>query len=51
LRAPADAGNSWAAEQLAGLLAELGDADELRARANAGDYWAGHTPEVTAHYL
>ena len=37
LRAQADAGDWYAARELAGLLAERGDLDGLRARANAGD--------------
>ena len=41
LRARADAGDRYAATQLAGLLADRGDFDEaeqiLRARADAGD--------------
>ena len=37
LRAWADAGDEYAAEKLAGLLAERGDIDELRVRADAGD--------------
>jgi len=36
-RHAADAGDIYAAEQLADLLAERGDLDELRARADAGD--------------
>ena len=37
LRARADAGDGYAAERLADLLAERGDLDGLRARADAGD--------------
>ena len=44
LRARADAGDRYAATQLAGLLADRGDFDEaeqiLRARADAGDRYA-----------
>jgi hypothetical protein len=36
-RYAADAGNEYATQQLAALLAERGDLDELRARADAGD--------------
>ena len=37
LRARADAGDKHALGQLAGLLEERGDLDELRARTDAGD--------------
>jgi hypothetical protein len=36
----ADADDRWAADRLAGLLAERGDIDGLRARADAGDDYA-----------
>ena len=39
-RRAADAGDGYAALQLAELLAERGDLDELRARADAGDRYA-----------
>ena len=48
LRALADAGDGYAASQLAGLLARRGDVDELRARADAGD---GHAAWRLAHLL
>jgi hypothetical protein len=44
LRVSADAGDLPAAWRLAELLAERGDIDELRARVNAGDQFAG--PEL-----
>jgi hypothetical protein len=40
LRVRADAGDWYAAEELAGLLAKRGDLDRLRARAEAGDQHA-----------
>lgn len=60
LRARADADDGYTAGVLAGLLAERGDLDELRARADAGDeprspvcsarlvWWQGVTAVVQA---